>query len=239
MALLLAPPKREAFSASLVLAPFITDQEGAQRRFVNGITREFRELLPVAPEDFSFGVSPERGPSSPGDFRCVFRLLDKRQVITLGPDSLAVSLEDLTPLDFSIAIRLLDRLRIMLASDFKDHEVFHASVSRQLHVETVEPKTASGFLSSFSVPAAREVMGESPIPDAQYRPGLRVVFGGQSWDLRRTVEISDLLDDALFIRTDLTLADKAVSSLLSQPDLIEKIFVWVDRATGLEFGVAS
>ncbi len=239
MAVLLSVPTREAFSAVLGFAPFVTDQEAAQRRFVGGITREFREMVPVAPEDFSFSVSPEPGPASLGDFRCVFRVLGKRQVITLGPDSLAVRLDDLTPLGFPLAMRLLDRLRVMLASDFDDHEVYRAAVSHQLHVETVEPEAASQFLSSFAAPKALGAMEGSPIPGAKYRPGLRAVFGGESWDLRRTVEISELLDGALFISTDLTLSDTAVSSFLSRPDLIENLFGWVDGVTDLEYRTAS
>lgn len=239
MAALLSAPTRDAFSGVLGFAPFVTDQEVAQRRFVDGITREFREIVPVAPEDFSFSVSPERSAGSLGDFRCVFRLLGKRQVITLGPDSLAVNLDDLPPPGISLGMRLLDRLRIMLASDFEDHEVYRAAVSHQIHVETVGPKTASEFLSSFAAPKARDAMESSPIPGVSYRPGLRAVFGGESWDLRRTVEISELLDGALFISTDMTLLDKTVFSFLSEPDFVENLFEWVDRATDLEYRTAS
>ena len=51
--------------------------------------------------------------------------------------------------------------------------------------------------------------------------------------------MSELLDGGLFISTDLTLSDKAVSSFLSQSDVIDNLFVWVDRATGLNYGAAS
>lgn len=239
MAVLLSTPEREAFSASLGFAPFLTDQTDAQRRFVDGIIQAFRDVVPVAPDDFSFSVSPERGPASLSDFRCTFRFLGKRQVITLGSDSLAISLDDLTPLSFSLATGLLGRLHGVLASNFKDHEVHRAAVSHQRHVETVDRGAASDFLSAFSVSQAFEMMGAPPLASVQYRPGLRAVFSGEHWELRRTVEISELLPDALFIGTDLTLADTAVSSFLSRTDLIETLFERVDRATDLEYRSTS
>ncbi len=223
-------PEREDLSVTFELSPFITGWPSAEERFITAINREFSELLPVRPQDFSSSRAGELGESY-----CKYRIFGGRSTIVLNPDTLQLNFVEFIEIDNEIVIEIIRRSLDMLSKDIGGYTRNHFYLVSDRHVAIVNDGRAEVYLNQFALEQPADIAGKEET--VEYQPSVKIVLSDKDrhWTLRRTVEKSELLDNGLFVSTHISVSSHEVTAFETQKELVERIYDLADQSVGLKY----
>ena len=227
----LLKPRRANLSITFNLAPFITDWASAQTKFTAAITRQFGYLLAVRPQDFSLSPSIELG-----ELRFRYRIFGGPSTIVLSPDTLQLNFVSLNENDNTTVIEIVRGSVNVLLKDIGGYTRDNVSLTSNIHVEVVSDEKADVYLDQFALKQPADVV-EADL-DIKYWPV--VSFGlsdkKKNWVLHRSVEKSELLDNGLFVTTNIFISSPSgVMTFEDQKQLVDRISNLADQAIGLKY----
>ena len=216
-------------NVSFKLSRFIADWPSAQSKFISGIADGFRDWLPIGPRNFS--VTPAFALE---DLRCRCQLFGGTSSIVLAPDTLELDFENVNP-ETRPAIQETSRRALgWLASALGDHGLDRFSLLALAHMEALEAGATDAYLDQFMPVEADELMRSEP--NMKCLPSTRIVLSGEGgdWVLRRVVEKSLLIDNAVFVNTSVYVQSPDTEGFDDQMRLLGRAEKLADRAVGLD-----
>ena len=215
-------------NVSFKLTRFIADWPSAQSSFISGIADGFRDWLPIGPRNFS--VAPAFALE---DLRCKCRLFGGACSIVLAPDSLQLDFENVKRENDPIVQETVRRASEWLAGALGDHGLDRLSLQTFAHMEGLEAGAADAYLDQFMPAEADELMKSEA--NVKCLPSAQIVLSGEEgdWVLRRTVEKSPLIDNAVFVHTSYVHSLDHVG-FDDQIRLLVRVDKLADRAVGLD-----
>ena len=211
------------------LSRFIADWPSAQSSFISGIADGFRDWLPIGPRNFS--VTPAFALE---DLRCRCQLFGGAWSIVLAPDSLELDFENVRREGQPGVQKVLDRASIWLVGALGDHGLDRCSLQALAHMEALEAGAADAYLDQFMPTEADELMRSEP--NVKCLPSTRIVLSGEEgdWVLRRVVEKSLSIDNAVFVHTSVYVQSPDPERFDDQKRLLGRVEKLADRAVGLD-----
>ena len=216
-------------SVSFELSRFIADWPSAQSSFISGIADGFRDWLPISPRNFS--VTPA---SALEDLRCRCQLFGGACSIVLAPEALQLDFEDVKQGARPVILKTIRRASGWLADALGDHGRDSLSFQIVAHLEALEAGTTDAYLDQFMPAEADELMRSEP--NVKCLPSTRIVLLGEEgdWALRRMVEKSLLIDNAVFVNTRVHMQSPDSMEFDDQVRLLDRAEKLADRAVGLD-----
>lgn len=216
-------------NVSFKLSRFIADWPSAQSSFISGIADRFRDWLPIGPRNFS--VTPALALE---DLRCRCQLFGGMSSIVLAPDSLELDFENVSPETRPAVQETSRRALEWLASALGDHGLDRLSLQALAHMEALEADAADAYLDQFMPTEADGLMRSEP--NVKCLPSTQIVLSGEGgdWVLRRVVEKSLLIDNAVFVHTSVYVQSPDPMGLDDQKRLLGRVEELADRAVGLD-----
>ena len=216
-------------NASFKLTRFIADWPSAQSSFISGIADGFRDWLPIGPQNFS--VAPAFALE---DLRCKCRLFGGACSIVLAPDSLQIDFENVKRENDPIVQETVHRALEWLAGALGDHGLDRLSILALADMEALEAGAADAYLDQFMPTEADELMKSEA--NVKCLPSTQIVLSGEArdWVLRRMVEKSLLLDNAVSVQTSVYMRSFDPAGFDDQMRLLGRVAKLADRAIGLD-----
>lgn len=216
-------------SASFELGRFIADWPSAQSSFISGIADGFRDWLPIGLRNFS--VTPALALE---DLRCKCRLFGGVCEIVLEPEALRLDFKNVKRENDPIVQETVRRASEWLGGAFGDHGLGRLSIQEFAHLEALEAGAADAYLDQFMPMEADELMRSEP--NVKCLPSTRIVLSGEEgdWVLRRVVEKSRLLDNAVLVHTSFYMQSLDPVGFDDQRQLLGRVEKLADRAVGLD-----
>ena len=230
MNILCTHPYEEEIEVNLTLSPFITDWSVAQSKFIAGIVGKFANWLRIRPSDFRMTKSDFLG-----DVQCSCQLFAGACRIVLSPDSLRLSFTRITRKDHPTVDEVLRRSMEWYSTDFSNHEQVLLSHTSNRHVEVVSGHSADYYLSQFAHKKVVDFMDSEQ--ETKYQPSFHLTLSDKSstWTLRRLLEVSETIEDGLFINTRIHLFSTQNMNFATQKQLLEKLYRLADQSAGIEY----
>ena len=216
-------------SASVELSRFIADWPSAQSSFISGIADGFRDWLPIGPRNFS--VTPAFALE---DLRCKCRLFGGACSIDLAPEALYLDFENVKQKTEPVILETIRRALEWLADALGDHGLDRLSFQALAHMKALEAGAADAYLDQFMPAEADELMRSEP--NVKCLPSTRIVLSGEGgdWVLRRVVEKSLSIDNAVFVHTSVYVQSPDPEGFDDQRRLLGRLETLADRAVGLD-----
>ena len=216
-------------NASFKLTRFIADWPSAQSSFISGIADGFRDWLPIGPRNFS--VTPAFALE---DLRCRCQLFRGACSIVLAPDSLQLDFENVKRENDPIVQETVRRASEWLAGALGDHGLDRLSLQALADMEALEAGAADAYLDQFMPAEADELMKSEA--NVKCLPSTRIVLSGEGgdWELRRSVEKSLLIDNAVLVHTSAYVLSPDPVGSDDQTRLFGRVSKLADRAVGLD-----
>ena len=213
------------------LSPFISNWEGAKQTFVSCITRDFGDvLMRVLPRDFSASLSSE-----PGDAWCTYRMYGGSSTMTLRPDSLQFAFPSLLGTDYPVVNEIVRRGVAILLSKLGGYERHAYSLATNRHLDSLAG-TAEAHLARFS--SDEMVRAAANASGMQYRPSASFTLVGSADEyrvLRRSVELSEVLPNGLFVTTQISVSASGLSSFENELQWVNWVCQTADQAVGITY----
>ena len=216
-------------NVSIELTRFIADWSSAQSSFISGIADGFRDWLPIGARNFS--VTPAFALE---DLRCKCRLFGGVCEIVLEPEALRLAFESVKRENDPIVQETVRRALEWLAGALGDHGLDRLSLQVLADMEALEAGAADAYLDQFMLAEADELMRSEP--NVKCLPSTRIVLSGEEgdWELRRSVEKSLLVDNAVFVHTSVYIQSLDPVGFDDQMRLLGRVEKLADRAVGLD-----
>ena len=216
-------------NVSIKLTRFIADWSSAQSSFISGIADGFRDWLPIGPRNFS--VTPAFALE---DLRCKCRLFGGVCEIVLEPEALRLDFESVKRENDPIVQETVRRALEWLAGALGDHGLDRLSLQAFAHLEALEAGAADAYLDQF-MPAEADELMRSEL-NVKCLPSTQIVLSGEEgdWELRRSVEKSLLVDNAVFVHTSVYIQSLDPVGFDDQMRLLGRVEKLADRAVGLD-----
>ena len=219
----------ETINVSFELGRFIADWPSAQSSFISGIADGFRDWLPIGPGNFS--VTPAFALE---DLRCRCQIFGGACSIVLAPEALRLDFENVKRENDPIVQETVRRALKWLAGALGDHGLDRLSLHAFAHMEALEAGAADAYLDQFMPAEADELMKSEA--NVKCLPSTRIVLSGEEgdWVLRRMVEKSLLIDNAVFVHTSVFMHSLDPAGFDDQIRLLVRVAKLADRAVGLD-----
>ena len=216
-------------NVSFKLSRFIADWPSAQSSFISGIADGFRDWLPIGPRNFS--VTPALALE---DLRCRCQLFGGACSIVLAPDMLELDFENVNPETKPAILETVRRASEWLSGALGDHGLDRFSLLALAHMEALGAGAADAYLDQFMPAEADELVRSEP--NVKCLPSTRIVLSGEErdWVLRRVVEKSLLIDNAVFVHTSVYVQSPDPKGFDDQKRLLGRAEKLADRAVGLD-----
>ena len=216
-------------NANFKLTRFIADWPSAQSSFIGGIADGFRDWLPIGPRNFS--VTPAFALE---DLRCKCRLFGGACEIVLEPEALRLDFENVKRENDPIVQETARRALEWLAGALGDHGLDRLSLQAFADMEALEAGAADAYLDHFMPAEADELMRSEP--NVKCLPSTRIVLSGEEgdWGLRRSVEKSLSIDNAVFVHTSVYVLSPDPVGFDDRMQLLGRVAKLADRAVGLD-----
>ena len=216
-------------NASFKLTRFIADWPSAQSSFISGIADGFRDWLPIGPRNFS--MTPAFALE---DLRCRCQLFGGACSIVLAPDSLQLDFENVKRENDPIVQETVRRASEWLAGALGDHGLDRLSLLALADMEALEAGAADAYLDQFMPTEADELMKSEA--NVKCLPSTQIVLSGEErdWVLRRMVEKSLLIDNAVSVQTSVYMRSLDPAGFDDQIRLLGRVAKLADRAIGLD-----
>ena len=216
-------------NASFKLTRFIADWPSAQSSFISGIADGFRDWLPIGPGNFS--VTPAFALE---DLRCKCRLFGGVCEIVLEPEALRLDFENVKRENDPIIQETVRRALEWLAGALGDHGLDRFSFQAFADMEALEAGAADAYLDQFMPAEADELMKSEA--NVKCLPSTQIVLSGErrDWKLRRSVEKSLLIDNAVLVQTSIYMRSLDPAGFDDQIRLLGRVAKLADRAVGLD-----
>ena len=222
---------RDEVSFTFHMSPFISNWEEAKQTFVSCITRDFGDvLIRVLPRDFSASLSSE-----PGDAWSTYRMYGGSSTMTLRSESLQFAFPNLLATDYPVVNEIVKRGVAVLLKQLGSYERHVYSVITNRHLAPLIG-IAEAYLARFSsdemVSAAANASG------MQYRPSASFTLVGSAdeyRELRRSVELSEVLSNGLFVTTQISVSASGLSSFEDELQWINRVCQIADQAVGITY----
>ena len=216
-------------NASFKLTRFIADWPSAQSSFISGIADGFRDWLPIGPRNFS--VIPAFALE---DLRCKCRLFGGVCEIVLEPEELRLDFENVKRGNDPIVQETVRRALEWLVGALGDHGLDRLSFQAFADMEALEAGAADAYLDQFMPAEADELMKSEA--NVKCLPSTRIVLSGEGgdWVLKRSVEKSLLIDNAVFVHTSFYMHSLDPVGFDDQRRLLGRVDKLADRAVGLD-----
>ena len=230
MEVYLQKPEQKNISISFELDPFITEWASAQQRFITTITREFRELLPVRPQDFSSNPSNELGESY-----CKYRIFGGASTIVLNPNTLQLNFVNLNENDDETVIKIIQRSLDILLKDIGGYLRDRFHLTSNWHVQVINNGSAEVYLDQFTLKQSVDAVKTDAT--VEYQPSIKIILSDKdkNWVLHQSVEKSELLPNSLYVTTYIFVSSPEVATFEDQRQLVERIYDLADQAVGLRY----
>jgi len=220
----------EQFEFRLPIRPLIADWRTASPRFIAGLTERMAGFVDFRSLDWSVTDS-----AVIGDQSCRGRLFNGAASITLRPDELLLTFDNVARDAYQVVFETLRRTLGLMEADFSHHAYDSCNVTCVQHADVASPEAGDAYLAQFSY-LDTEVVVEG-IPQLTYEPSLRVVLPGTTgqFRLQRTVEKSAARVGALFISTSILFSKEMIvaSSAPEMASFFENASESADEAIGL------
>ena len=216
-------------AVSFELGRFIADWPLAQSRFISGIADGFRDWLPIGLRNFS--VTPALALE---DLRCKCRLFGGVCEIVLDPEALRLDFENVKRENDPIVQETVRRASEWFGGALGDHGLDRLSLQEFTHLEALEAGAADAYLDQFMPAEADELMKSEA--NVKCLPSTQIVLSGEEgdWELRRSVEKSLLIDNAVFVHTSVYIRSLDPVGFDDQMLLLGRVGKLADRAVGLD-----
>ena len=216
-------------NASFKLGRFIADWPSAQSSFISGIADGFRDWLPISSRNFS--VTPAFALE---DLRCRCQLFRGACSIVLAPDTLQLDFENVKRENDPIVQETVRRASEWLAGALGDHGLDRLSLQALADMEALEAGAADAYLDQFMPAEADELMKSEA--NVKCLPSTQIVLSGEGgdWELRRSVEKSLLIDNAVLVHTSAYVLSPDPVGSDDQTRLFGHVSKLADRAVGLD-----
>lgn len=222
---------RDEVSFTFHLTPFISDWGGAKQTFVSCITRDFGDvLMRVLPRDFSASLSSE-----PGDAWSTYRMYGGSSAMTLRPESLQFTFPNLLATDYPVVNEIVRRGVAVLLTKLGSYERHAYSLTASRHLAPLDG-IAEAHLRRFSSDEMRSAAADAS--GMQYRPAASFTLVGSADEyraLRRSMELSELLPNGLFVTTHISVSASDVSSFENELRWINWVCQIADQAVGITY----
>lgn len=222
---------RDEVSFTFHLTPFISDWEGAKQTFVYCIARDFGDvLMRVLPRDFSASLSSE-----PGDAWSAYRMYGGSSTMTLRPESLQFTFPNLLATDYPVVNEIVKRGVAVLLTKLGSYERHVYSLATNRHLAPLSG-IAEAHLRRFS----NDDMGSAAANASgmQYRPSASFTLVGSADEyrvLRRSMELSEVLPNGLFVTTHISVSTSDLSSFENELQWINWVCQIADQAVGITY----
>ena len=218
-------------TVSFRLSRFISDWPTAQQKFISGIADGFHDLHPVRPQDFS--VIPA---FSLEDLQCKCQLFGGACRIVLAPETLRLSFSNVKRGVQSVVFETIQRSSDWLFSALGDHGRDWLSFNTCAHMQALDDGAVDAYLSQFMPAVANELMKSEH--GVKFLPSNRTVFSEEEdgWVLRRVVEKSELIENGVFVDTQVQLQspELALANFRTQAEILVRLDRLADRSVGLQ-----
>ena len=216
-------------NVSVKLTRFIADWPSAQSSFISGVAEGFRDWLPIGPRNFS--VTPAFALE---DLRCKCRLFGGVCEIVLEPEALRLDFENVKRENDPIVQETIRRASEWLAGTLGDHGLDRLSLQVFADMEALEAGAADAYLDQF-MPAETDELMKSET-NVKRLPSTQIVLSGErrDWKLRRSVEKSLLIDNAVSVQTSVYVRSLDPVEFDDQIRLLGRVVKLADRAVGLD-----
>lgn len=216
-------------NVSFKLSRFIADWPSAQSSFISGIADGFRDWLPIGPRNFS--VTPAFALE---DLRCRCQLFGGTSSIILAPDTLEFDFKNANPETRPAILETVRRASKWLTDALGDHGLDRFSLLALAHMEALEAGATDAYLDQFMPTEAEELVRSEP--NVKCLPSTQIVLSGEGgdWVLRREVEKSLLIDNAVFVHTSVYVQSPDLEGFDDQMRLLGRAEKLADRAVGLD-----
>lgn len=220
----------EEIEVSLELTKFIADWPSAQSKFIANIISRFDGWLNIRSKDFRVVNS-----DSLGDVQCICQLFAGACTIAFSPDFLRLSFIRITRKDYPTINEVLLRSMNWYSADFSSYGPIQVSYMSNRHVRAASGISADLYLSQFRNGKIAETLESQP--EIIYHPSSRLKLADEnnSWILYRLLEKSQLIEDGLFISTQIRLLSVQNMTVENQKDLLKKLYKLADQSTGIEY----
>ena len=222
---------RDEASFTFHLTPFISDWERAKQTFVSCITRDFGDvLMRVLPRDFSASLFSE-----PGDAWSTYRMYGGSSTMTLRPESLQFAFPNLLATDYPVVNEIVRRGVAVLLTKLGNYERHAYSLTTSRHLAPLNG-IAETHLRRFS----NDEMGSAAANalGMQYRPSASFTLVGSADEyrvLRRSMELSEVLPNGLFVTTHISVSASDLSSFENELRWIHWVCQIADQAVGITY----
>ena len=216
-------------NVSVKLTRFIADWPTAQSRFISGIADGFRDWLPIGPRNFS--VTPA---FALDDLQCRCQLFGGACSIVLAPDTLRLDFENVKRKNDPIVQETVRRASEWLAGALGDHGLGRLSLQAFADMKALEAGAADAYLDQFMPAEADELMKSEA--NVKCLPSTQIVLSGEGgdWVLRRAVEKSLLIDNAVLVNTSVYVRSPDPTGSDDQIRLLARVDKLADRVVGLD-----
>ena len=216
-------------NVSAELGRFIANWSSVQSSFISGIADGFRDWLPIGPRNFS--VTPAFALE---DVRCKCRLFGGACSIVLSPEALQLDFENVKKENDPIVQETVRRASEWFVGTLGDHDLNRLSFQTFAHLEALEAGTADAYLDQFMPVEADELIRSEP--NVKWLPSTRIVLSGEggNWVLRRVVEKSQLIENAVLVHTSVYVNSPGSKGPDDQIQLLVRAHKLADRAVGLD-----
>ncbi len=220
----------EDIEVSLELTKFVADWPSAQSKFIANIINRFDGWLNIRSKDFRTINS-----DSLGDVQCICQLFAGACTIVFSPDFLRLNLTRITRKDYPTINEVILRSMDWYLTDFSNYGPIQISYMSNRHVSAASGISTDLYLSQFAHGKIVETLrSQSGI---KYHPSsrLKLTDENNSWILYRLMEKSQLVEDGLFISTQIRLLSVQDMTVENQKELLEKLYELADQSTGIEY----
>ena len=216
-------------SVSFELSRFIADWPSAQSSFISGIADGFRDWLPISPRNFS--VTPA---SALEDLRCRCQLFGGACSIVLAPEALQLDFEDVKQGTRPVILETIRRASGWLAGALGGHGRDSLSFQIVAHLEALGAGAADAYLDQFMPTEADELIKSEA--NVKCLPSTQIMLLGEEgdWALRRMVEKSLSVDNAVFVNTMFHMPSPDPMEFDDQLRLLIRVEKLADRVVGLD-----